>query len=100
MLDINKRISSLGIKFSKNLSEENTKLYFAADELAGMPEDFIEGCAGRSSGSYSVAWCGACYCGVMWQAMSASWMFLWQSVHITTMCPPSSTQYLSGGSGE
>ena len=51
MLDINKRISSLGIKFSKNLSEENTKLYFAADELAGMPEDFIEGCAGRSSGA-------------------------------------------------
>jgi hypothetical protein len=43
VLDLNKRISSLGIKFSKNLSDENTKLYFAADELRGMPDDFLEG---------------------------------------------------------
>lgn len=40
---MNKRISTLGIQFAKNLGEENTKLYFTTDELKGMPEDFIAG---------------------------------------------------------
>lgn len=43
VLDINKRISSLAIRFSKNLGEENTKLHFSADQLQGMPEDFLSG---------------------------------------------------------
>jgi len=39
---IKKEISELEIEFSKNLNEENTILEFTADELDGLPEDFIK----------------------------------------------------------
>ena len=37
------RLSELGIQFSKNLGEENTKFTFTAEQLTGLPEDFING---------------------------------------------------------
>ncbi|KAJ3222122.1 hypothetical protein HDU81_010135 [Chytriomyces hyalinus] len=39
---IKKEISELGILFSKNLGEENTKLFFDKAELDGLPADFID----------------------------------------------------------
>jgi len=38
---IKKEISDLEIEFGKNLNEENTILEFTAEELDGLPEDFI-----------------------------------------------------------
>lgn len=48
ILDINKRISSLAIRFNNNLGEENTKLYFSAAQLDGMPQDFLAGLPRRA----------------------------------------------------
>lgn len=39
--EIKKRLSQLGISFSKNLNEEQGGLWFTAEELNGVPEDVI-----------------------------------------------------------
>lgn len=39
--EIKKRLSQLGIAFSKNLNEENGGLWFTAEELNGVPDDVI-----------------------------------------------------------
>ncbi|KAK9816736.1 hypothetical protein WJX72_004381 [[Myrmecia] bisecta] len=46
--ELNTRLSELGIQFQKNLGEENTKLYFAREELAGLPDSYFEGRETRS----------------------------------------------------
>lgn len=43
MLDLNKTITELEIRFEKHLGEEDTKLRFTREELGGMTEDFFEG---------------------------------------------------------
>jgi Zn-dependent oligopeptidase len=42
---IKQRISQLAIKFQQNLNEDTTKLFFTREELAGLPDDFIENLA-------------------------------------------------------
>ena len=39
--EIKKRLSQLGIVFSKNLNEEKGGLWFTAEELSGVPEDVL-----------------------------------------------------------
>ena len=39
--EIKKRLSQLGIIFSKNLNEEKGGLWFTAEELSGVPEDVL-----------------------------------------------------------
>jgi metallopeptidase MepB len=39
--EIKKRLSQLGIVFSKNLNEEKGGLWFTAEELSGVPEDVM-----------------------------------------------------------
>ena len=36
-------MSELTLQFSRNLGEENTVLLFSAEELDGMPSNFLEG---------------------------------------------------------
>lgn len=40
---VKKRLSELGTEFSKNLNEDVTQEAFTREQLAGMPDDFIEG---------------------------------------------------------
>lgn len=42
------RMSALCVEFQQRLAEEDTKLYFTAAELAGMPADFIESLATKT----------------------------------------------------
>jgi thimet oligopeptidase len=35
-------IGELCIEFQQNMNEENRRLYFTEDELAGLPSDFIQ----------------------------------------------------------
>lgn len=39
---VKKRLSELGTEFSKALNEDNTKEAFTREELAGMPDDYID----------------------------------------------------------
>lgn len=39
--ELNKKLAEFGIKFVKNLGEENTKLAFARAQLEGLPDDVI-----------------------------------------------------------
>jgi hypothetical protein len=36
-------LSDNSITFQKNMSEEDTALYFSRQELDGLPQDFIDG---------------------------------------------------------
>jgi len=40
--EIKERLSKLSIEFQKNCNEENELLYFTRDELAGLPDPFLD----------------------------------------------------------
>ena len=52
---IKTRMSELSIKFSRNLNEDNTKLKFTREELAGMPEDFLSELTETDDGKLEVS---------------------------------------------
>ena len=47
-------MSNLSIEFSKNLNDENTKLEFSLEDLAGLQDSFIEGLEKTAEGKYLV----------------------------------------------
>lgn len=53
--EIKKRMSDLGIDFSKNLNEENTILEFTEKDLDGLPEDFIKSLDKTDDGKLKVS---------------------------------------------
>jgi len=54
VLEINKRIAELGIQFSKNLGEENTKITMTKEQLLGMSDDFLSGLEKTEQGDFIV----------------------------------------------
>lgn len=58
--EINTKLSSLGIQFSKNLGEEATSFELSAEELAGLPEDWLAE-RKQESGKYKVTLKYPCY---------------------------------------
>ena len=63
---INKRISDLGIAFSKNLGDESTKFRFTAQELDGCPDSWLAE-RKQDDGTYEVSLKYPCYIPVMEQ---------------------------------
>jgi len=47
LVDLRTRIADLCIEYQRNLNEENTRLWFSAEELAGMSPTFLEGLRSR-----------------------------------------------------
>lgn len=52
---IKKRMTELAIDFNRNLNEENDILEFSAEELHGLPDDFIEGLNKTNNGLYQLS---------------------------------------------
>jgi Zn-dependent oligopeptidase len=48
------KLSKLGIQYHQNLTEENTELTFAREELTGLTEDFISGLHTAKDGKMKV----------------------------------------------
>lgn len=51
--DLKKKLSELQINFSKNINEDKTECLFSAEELAGLPQDFLKGLS-QKDGKYVV----------------------------------------------
>ncbi|KAK4531060.1 hypothetical protein CCYA_CCYA06G1917 [Cyanidiococcus yangmingshanensis] len=51
LVDLRSRIADLCIEYQRNLNEENTRLWFTAEELAGMSPGFLEGLKSRPNPS-------------------------------------------------
>jgi Zn-dependent oligopeptidase len=47
LVDLRTRIADLCIEYQRNLNEENTRLWFTAEELAGMSPSFLESLKNR-----------------------------------------------------
>jgi hypothetical protein len=108
--EIKKRMSGLGIQFSKNLGEENTKYSLTREELKGVPEDQLarfekdgdkfvvslkypdymvsgDGCKGsRCAASYCCTACWANWCGF------AHWFVRSRCLFFPLLCPPLSSR--------
>lgn len=54
VLDLNQKMTALGIEFAKNLGEEDSKLHFTREELAGVPDDFAESLEKTEDGKLTV----------------------------------------------
>lgn len=52
--ELRKKLSSLCIQFSKNMSEEDGSLVFTAEELEGVPEDVLSQLTKQDDGKYKM----------------------------------------------
>lgn len=54
VIALNKQMKEIEIVYSKNLGEENEKFSLTAEQLAGLPDDFLSGLEKDESGKYIV----------------------------------------------